>query len=161
MIYYYTHTLIKSRAEPVHSHTPPRCHLDLPGAKPLGDAYLLKELWRIRPVLHVFGHVHAARSDFFGQMSNGRDIVRWDLAERHYEGVISKSAPDGLSDVANSLADWTNYYHLAGFFLHSFRELVLERMGWANIPNGTLMVNAALMERDTGRLGNKIQVVQL
>jgi predicted phosphodiesterase len=36
------------------THGPPFAHLDLN----LGCHYLLKELWRIRPLLHVFGHVH-------------------------------------------------------------------------------------------------------
>ena len=36
------------------THAPPRAHLDLD----FGCNYLLGELWRIRPRLHVFGHVH-------------------------------------------------------------------------------------------------------
>lgn len=35
------------------THSPPKHHLDLGG---LGDSFLLQELWRIRPKLHVFGH---------------------------------------------------------------------------------------------------------
>lgn len=37
------------------THGPPRGHLDLLN---LGCIYLLRELWRVRPRLHVFGHVH-------------------------------------------------------------------------------------------------------
>lgn len=37
------------------THSPPRGHLDLAG---LGCVHLLGELWRLRPRLHVFGHVH-------------------------------------------------------------------------------------------------------
>lgn len=37
------------------THGPPRAHLDL---MTLGCVHLLQELWRVRPRLHVFGHVH-------------------------------------------------------------------------------------------------------
>ncbi|KAH6856707.1 Metallo-dependent phosphatase-like protein [Chaetomium sp. MPI-CAGE-AT-0009] len=37
------------------THGPPRAHLDL---LRLGCEHLLRELWRVRPRLHVFGHVH-------------------------------------------------------------------------------------------------------
>jgi predicted phosphodiesterase len=37
------------------THGPPRAHLDL---LRLGCGHLLRELWRVRPRLHVFGHVH-------------------------------------------------------------------------------------------------------
>ena len=37
------------------THGPPRGHLDL---LKLGCPHLLHELWRVRPRLHVFGHVH-------------------------------------------------------------------------------------------------------
>ncbi|KAL2203836.1 Metallo-dependent phosphatase [Sarocladium strictum] len=37
------------------THGPPRAHLDLLN---LGCNHLLGELWRVRPALHVFGHVH-------------------------------------------------------------------------------------------------------
>lgn len=36
------------------THGPPRGHLDLN----LGSVHLLRELWRVRPLLHVFGHIH-------------------------------------------------------------------------------------------------------
>lgn len=37
------------------THGPPRAHLDL---LDLGCVHLLRSLWRVRPRLHVFGHVH-------------------------------------------------------------------------------------------------------
>ncbi|KAI0537948.1 Metallo-dependent phosphatase [Xylaria digitata] len=37
------------------THGPPRAHLDL---TTLGCPHLLRELWRVHPTLHVFGHVH-------------------------------------------------------------------------------------------------------
>ncbi|GAB1314235.1 Phosphoric ester [Madurella fahalii] len=37
------------------THGPPRAHLDL---LRLGCVYLLRELWQVRPRLHIFGHIH-------------------------------------------------------------------------------------------------------
>jgi predicted phosphodiesterase len=37
------------------THGPPRAHLDL---LKLGCPHLLSEVWRVRPALHIFGHVH-------------------------------------------------------------------------------------------------------
>lgn len=51
------------------THTPPHGILDLPtsGNVHLGCPYLLQELNRVRPRLHVFGHVHASH----GEVKNG------------------------------------------------------------------------------------------
>lgn len=38
------------------THSPPRHHLDLP--RGMGCEWLLKEVWKVRPRLHVSGHVH-------------------------------------------------------------------------------------------------------
>ena len=37
---------------------PPKWHLDIGGR---GDESLLKELWRVKPDLHILGHLHASR----------------------------------------------------------------------------------------------------
>ena len=61
------------------THGPPRFHLD---AGRLGDASLLEELWRVRPRLHVFGHIH------YGY---GRDFLVYDQFERCYENIFRGS----------------------------------------------------------------------
>ncbi|KAL1999678.1 hypothetical protein VTN02DRAFT_4191 [Thermoascus thermophilus] len=42
------------------THTPPAYHRDLSPVFSAGCPFLLAETWRVRPALHVFGHVHAA-----------------------------------------------------------------------------------------------------
>lgn len=42
------------------THMPPRFHLDLNSH---GDESLYRELWRTRPLLHVFGHFHESHGD--------------------------------------------------------------------------------------------------
>ncbi|KAL9116947.1 MAG: hypothetical protein Q9187_006521 [Circinaria calcarea] len=57
------------------THMPPRFHLDIDG---WGDEGLLKELWRTRPALHVFGHFHAG---------HGCDLLTYDDFESSYAGI--------------------------------------------------------------------------
>ncbi|KAI1129182.1 Metallo-dependent phosphatase [Nemania abortiva] len=58
------------------THGPPRAHLDL---TTLGCKYLLRELWRVHPALHVFGHVHEGY---------GHERVQFDSFQAAYERVI-------------------------------------------------------------------------
>ena len=59
------------------THTPPRHHLDLD----LGCAGLLAELWRVKPKLHVFGHIH---------WGVGREAVYYDECQRAYESLMAR-----------------------------------------------------------------------
>ena len=54
----------------VVTHTPARFHLDESNGEPSGCPALREALWRVRPRLHVCGHVHAGR---------GAEIIQWDL----------------------------------------------------------------------------------
>ncbi|KAL8822886.1 MAG: hypothetical protein Q9191_006390 [Dirinaria sp. TL-2023a] len=57
------------------THAPPKYHLDVDG---YGSDHLLKELWRIRPRLHVFGHVHGGY---------GKQVMTFDRFEAAYEQI--------------------------------------------------------------------------
>ncbi|KAI0008573.1 calcineurin-like phosphoesterase [Xylariaceae sp. FL0662B] len=59
------------------THTPPQHHLDLS----LGCPGLLQEIWRTKPRVHVFGHVHWGR---------GMHPIFWDDCQRFYEKVMSR-----------------------------------------------------------------------
>lgn len=110
------------------THTPPRYHLDthdssslpvsgvLPGipssktglerAKFLGCEYLRRALWKTRPKLHVFGHIHEGR---------GAQVVRWDTdnkwiqwrEERVVEWVESGGKKMSLVDLTGRGRDKT------------------------------------------------------
>ncbi|KAJ5836587.1 hypothetical protein N7447_002613 [Penicillium robsamsonii] len=58
------------------THGPPRGHLDL---LTLGCAHLLRELWRVKPRLHVFGHVHAGA---------GTELILFDTLQEAYERTV-------------------------------------------------------------------------
>lgn len=81
------------------THGPPRTHLDLLN---LGCHHLLRELWGIRPKLHVFGHIHAGYGQEWLQFDGLQDayeqtiIARggiWNLAGVLYEFVRSLFRP--------------------------------------------------------------------
>lgn len=58
------------------THGPPRAHLDL---FKHGCSHLLRELWRVRPKLHVFGHVHAGY---------GTERLEFDGLQRAFERTV-------------------------------------------------------------------------
>lgn len=58
------------------THGPPRAHLDLLN---LGCDGLLAEIWRVRPTLHVFGHVHEGY---------GREYLVFDDLQRLFERIV-------------------------------------------------------------------------
>ncbi|KAF8969250.1 hypothetical protein BDZ97DRAFT_1915593 [Flammula alnicola] len=58
------------------THGPPRHHVDL-HCNCFG---LLVALWRVRPKLHVFGNIHAAR---------GTEVVAWTKDQKAYERIVS------------------------------------------------------------------------
>jgi Icc-related predicted phosphoesterase len=61
------------------THGPPKGHLDLNN---LGCAHLLAEVWRTRPLLHVFGHIHAGR---------GQEWIQYDSFQRAYEAICLRT----------------------------------------------------------------------
>lgn len=103
------------------THRPPRFHLDVAG---YGDDNLLKELWRTRPRLHVFGHVHEGY---------GKDFIAYDRFEVRYE------------DVCRGSAGFTTLMKMLG-------QLVWFRCS-SRAVSGTVLVNAAAVGglKDTER----------
>ncbi|KAI9841088.1 MAG: hypothetical protein M1837_000992 [Sclerophora amabilis] len=154
------------------THTPPRFHLDLPAA--LGCDALLKEVWRVRPTLHVFGHVHSG---------HGKEHVWWDEAQMAYERVCrrrrKKRRAAGAGSSGGIIATvWRNILGVVRTFVtdavdipgwtDGFRIVwygvtgVLWSRVWGGAGNrGGLMINAALSYQSTGKLGNPVQVVEI
>lgn len=61
------------------THGPPKLYLDRRDIHQAGCPYLLNEISRIRPRLHVFGHIHAAY---------GREDVVLDAVRQAHDGVL-------------------------------------------------------------------------
>jgi predicted MPP superfamily phosphohydrolase len=128
------------------THTPPKYHLDLPLPQGLGCEHLLKEVERVKPVLHVFGHVH---------WGAGRTVVSWDKAHDAYtQGMAVQSK--WTRGVLNPRLWWS----VVRVVYRGVRELLWDRV-WGGKSTSTIMVNAAQMHGNTGQLGNAIQVVDI
>jgi hypothetical protein len=138
------------------THTPPKYHLDLPAWSALGDEFLLEEVRRTTPLLHVFGHVHAGKSDLLGKLRGGRESVYWDASERHMERIM------GRASASSVISGWVDIY---GWFLLWIASLLyilnIARDLFGFWTPTTRMVNAALMYRNTGRLANPVQVIHI
>ncbi|GAM84088.1 hypothetical protein ANO11243_020800 [Dothideomycetidae sp. 11243] len=126
------------------THTPPIFHRDLPTGQ--GCEHLLQEIWRVRPMLHVFGHIHAGR---------GREVLFWDEAQRSYERASEKS--DGL---IIGLIDPALWLYLARVVIYGCLGLLWGFL-WGGRQDSTRLVNASLTYRNTGQLKNQVQVLRI
>jgi predicted phosphodiesterase len=68
--------VVPEKADILITHGPPRAHLDLLN---LGCTHLLDEVWRVRPSLHVFGHVHEG---------HGQERLYFDQLQRAFERTV-------------------------------------------------------------------------
>ncbi|EMC93025.1 hypothetical protein BAUCODRAFT_37948, partial [Baudoinia panamericana UAMH 10762] len=133
------------------THTPPKYHLDLPSA--LGCEYLLHEVWRVRPTLHVFGHIHAGKSDTFGWLKGGRELVCWDEGQKCLERAMSR--PDGLM---RGLVDPRGWLDVVRVTVYGVARVLWQTV-WGGKTDRTCVVNASLMYCNTGQLRNAAQIV--
>ncbi|KAI9836109.1 MAG: hypothetical protein M1819_001725 [Sarea resinae] len=127
------------------THTPPKYHLDLPAA--LGCQWLLKEVWRVRPTVHVCGHIHAGR---------GQQSIFWDEGQRAYERICARRQPSMFGDFF-SPSLWIDafkvlYYGIVG--------LLWSRI-WGGSDFGGHLVNAAAMNQSTGQPNHEVIVVEV
>ncbi len=127
------------------THTPPRHHLDLPAG--MGCEFLLEECWRVRPAVHVFGHVHAGY---------GRENIFWDDEQRVYEKLCARQDGGIISDLF-AVGAWIGAVKV---ILYGVQGLLWSRV-WGGDEGGCIMVNASLAYRSTGKLENPVQVVDI
>lgn len=128
------------------THTPPKYHLDLPLPKGMGCEHLLAEVKRVKPLLHVFGHVH---------WGAGQTVFWWDKAHDAYtQGMAVESK------WTHGLLNPRLWWSVVRVFYRGIRELLWDRV-WGGKSSSTIMVNAAQMHGNTGKLGNTVQVVDI
>lgn len=137
------------------THNPPKWHLDLPEAGGLGDEFELKEVWRVKPTLQVFGHVHSGY---------GRENVWWDKAQKIFEDIRETAYGNGKTPYSQPI-----FIELLNvrLYVKGIRLLWLDCKGilwnrlWKGARQGGVMVNAALTYQTSTKLKNKPQVVLL
>lgn len=128
------------------THTPPKFHMDLPLPTGMGCEHLAAEVKRVKPALHVFGHIH---------WGAGREVVWWDGCHDAYEkGMAIHSR--WFFGLLNPWL-WLNLVRVA---YRGLRGLIWDRV-WGGQGPHTTLVNASQMRGNTGRLGNTVQVVDI
>lgn len=144
------------------THSPPFAHRDLSPVFSMGCPQLLAESWRIRPALHVCGHLHEGY---------GAEPVFWDVAQRAWERLcaVRRRRHPGTGTVwrRSLLGPWLDLIDVAGW-VDAVRVVVYGVLGvvWAKVWGGENLgcgwvVNAASMVGNTGRLGNPPVVIDL
>lgn len=110
----------------------------------------------MRPPLHVFGHVH---------WGAGRQVVFWDATQRAYEALAETASADGgpplrLGDKLRCLGRLAAAAAMATLLLPVWLAapgvLAADGRGASSV-----LVNAGQMRGNTGRLGNRVQVVDV
>ncbi|KAK0391162.1 hypothetical protein NLU13_0663 [Sarocladium strictum] len=127
------------------THTPPRSHLDLL----LGCPHLLREVWRVKPRLHVFGHVH---------WGAGTEPVHFDECQAAYERVLARPESCFVRDLFPS-RKWIDVLMVVGHGVHSVLWKWI--MGGPGSNHGGLMVNAAQMYGNSGKVRSRVRVIEI
>ncbi len=129
----------------------------------LGCYGLLQEVWRVRPRLHVFGHIHWGK---------GAERAYFDESQRAYESLMARPRNGLVYD----LTDGDRLLDALQAVLYGFHALVASAasrcLPRALVPHrllpllqqqqpadGCLMVNAAQMHGNSGRMGRTVDVV--
>ncbi|KAH0837193.1 hypothetical protein AYO21_08150 [Fonsecaea monophora] len=139
------------------THNPPKWHLDLPTSGGLGDEFELKEVWRVKPTLHAFGHIHSG---------HGVDPVWWDESQRAFEEFLAAAYNKPADTPASHRMPFAELLDLPlwvkGFKCTAadVRGLLWTRL-WGGARQGGYMVNGALAYQTSTRLLNKPRVVDL
>ncbi|KAH8819963.1 Metallo-dependent phosphatase-like protein [Xylogone sp. PMI_703] len=123
------------------THGPPLGYLD--GDRKSGCKVLTSTLWRVRPLLHVFGHIHEG---------HGTCVLRYDDVQRQYEENVSSIKDASENEVSTSTK--------AKYIPPALRRTAAEAMGRLELPaqmttlpgppycegGKTILVNASLRE---------------
>lgn len=113
------HDTIPEDIDVLITHAPPRGHCDLLN---LGCVHLLNELWRVRPRLHVFGHVHEGAEV---------ETVQFDALQLAYERTVISGG-----GVWNLM--WTAFKFMQSLFWRGLR-IPGRTGGWCTLVNPAIV----------------------
>lgn len=115
----------------------------------LGCEGLLEEVWRVKPKLHVFGHVH---------WGHGRESVYYDECQRAFESLMAGTGKGFIYDFYPSAA-WIDAFNVVWYGISSVLWKWVMLGPGSN--NGAVMVNASVMYGNTGKVKNPVVIVDL
>lgn len=136
---------VPSNIDVLITHGPPAWHLDVFG---LGCKHLLRECWRVKPKLHIFGHAHTGR---------GNEMVHWDDCQKTYELLCERNSQASFFSSVLSIFNWL---HLFRLMFYGVRSVVWNRI-WGGGDDASVLINTALMYQSSGKLGNEPQVAMI
>lgn len=116
----------------------------------LGCAGLLAEIWRVKPTVHIFGHIHTG---------HGKEYIFWNDAQQAQEQFANSRSGSGiLGDVIPSRS-WTDALRVLWY---SVKGLLWQwlMVGGAG-SNGSIFVNTAIVYQSTLIVGNPVKVVDI
>ena len=115
----------------------------------LGCPGLLDEVWRVKPKVHVFGHVH---------WGHGRQGVYWDECQRAYERLLRRPRRGLLLDLIPHRG-WLDVVQVLvyGILGILWKWLMLG----PGASSGGWMINAAQMYGNTGKVRSRAQVIDI
>lgn len=115
----------------------------------LGCRHLLREVWRVKPRLHVFGHVH---------WGAGKEAVYFDEMQLAYERLLARPRRGPFWDFFPNAA-WLD---IAQLLYHGVESVLWKWvMNGPGTNSGSLMVNAAQMYGNTGKVKSRAVVVEI
>ncbi|KAI1810618.1 calcineurin-like phosphoesterase [Poronia punctata] len=120
------------------THTPPMLHRDLS----LGCPGLLAEIWKKRPKLHIFGHVHWGR---------GTETAYWDDCQRAYESLMLRKKRGPIFDMLPHRG-WLDAFKV---LYHGIKGILWQWFWLGGASNGSLLANAAMQHGTSGKLTEK------
>lgn len=123
----------------VVTHGPPKFYLDRRDFHRAGCPYLLQEITRLRPRLHVFGHIHAA---------HGRVDVVLDRVREAYDDIRIGWGGWGTLAWMAVLVGWNKAKRVIGF-------------GKSDAIKATTFVNASVVGGRQNKLTNDVIVIEL
>ncbi|GKT51563.1 putative Rho-type GTPase-activating protein 4 [Colletotrichum spaethianum] len=128
------------------THAPPKGHMDDPRGN-WGCEFLLREVWRTRPRLHVFGHVHCG---------HGREAVAFDALQEAYEDVVLREA---VAKESRGLRPWVEGWMALGMCFAAWASVWWN--GGRRTKGETVLVNAAVVGGIKDRLVREAIVVRI
>ena len=140
------HNKIPKDTDIVFTHGPPRLHLDKVGVRHAGCASLAREIRRLKPKLHVFGHIH---------VGHGREDVNLNSVRRRYADIVNEGSGDW---------DFEGWRILVEMGLLVVLHELARVLGLENLfgrGRSTTLVNTAVVGTPKNEFRNEAIVVEL
>ncbi|KAI3322207.1 calcineurin-like phosphoesterase [Xylariaceae sp. AK1471] len=120
------------------THAPPMLHRDLS----LGCPGLLAEIWKKKPKVHIFGHVHWGR---------GTEAVYWDDCQKAYESLMLREKRGPIFDMIPS----TRWIDALRVLLYGTKAILWQWFWLGGVTSGSVFINAAMQAGTSGKLTDK------